>query len=79
MISTIKEAIEKSANMEADFYLKYHTYLSILHGLVSIQMIEKTESPTEQNCMILTGRNFWIYQFPCCLIIPNFIIFIVSK
>jgi AcrR family transcriptional regulator len=53
MISTIKETIDKSANMEADVYLKYHTYLSVLHGLVSIQMIRKDGQPSEQNRMIL--------------------------
>ena len=53
MISTIKETIDKSANMEADVYLKYHTYFSILHGLVSIQMIRKDGKPSEQNRMIL--------------------------
>mgnify|MGYP001030967773 CR=1 FL=1 len=40
MISTIKEAIAGSKNPEADYFLKFHTYWSILHGLVSIQMIE---------------------------------------
>ena len=53
MISTIKETIDKNANMEADVYLKYHTYLSVLHGLVSIQMIRKDAKPSEQNRMIL--------------------------
>lgn len=53
MISTIKDTIDKSANKEADFYLKYHTYLSVLHGLVSIQMITKDGKPSEQNRMIL--------------------------
>eukprot|EP01133_Synstelium_polycarpum_P009310 gene9310-10916_t len=40
MISTIKEALAMGKNPEADYFLKYHTYWSILHGLVSIQMIE---------------------------------------
>lgn len=53
MISTIKDTIDESANKEADVYLKYHTYLSILHGLVSIQMIRKGGKPSEQNRMIL--------------------------
>lgn len=53
MICTIKEAISQSKNKDADFFLKYHTYLSILHGLVSIQMIEKEGKPDESNRMIL--------------------------
>jgi len=53
MISTIKEAIAQSKNPEADFFLKFHTYLSILHGLVSIQMIEKEGKPGPDKKMIL--------------------------
>ncbi|RZL19625.1 MAG: TetR/AcrR family transcriptional regulator, partial [Pedobacter sp.] len=45
MISTIKEAIAQSNKPDADYFLKFHTYLSILHGLVSIQMIEKEGKP----------------------------------
>src|SRR5215217_6394797 len=37
MISTIQQALLQSKNKDADYYLKYHTYFSILHGLVSIQ------------------------------------------
>lgn len=53
MISTIQETISKSPYPDTDFYLKYHTYFSILHGLVSIQMIRKDEKPTDKNRMIL--------------------------
>ncbi|SDJ12767.1 transcriptional regulator, TetR family [Pedobacter sp. ok626] len=53
MISTIQETIATSPNKEADFFLKYHTYLSILHGLVSIQMMRKDGKPTEENRKIL--------------------------
>lgn len=53
MISSIQEAIAASANKDADFFLKYHTYFSILHGLVSIQMIEKDGKPAEENRRIL--------------------------
>ena len=35
---TIKEALESGNNRKADKKLKFHTYWSILHGLVSIQM-----------------------------------------
>ncbi|MEJ7558395.1 MAG: TetR/AcrR family transcriptional regulator [Pedobacter sp.] len=53
MITTIKEAIAKSNNPDADSFLKFHTYLSILHGLVSIQMIEKEGKPGADKKMIL--------------------------
>ncbi|MEJ2879872.1 TetR/AcrR family transcriptional regulator [Pedobacter sp. GR22-6] len=53
MISTIKEAIAMSSRKDTDFFLKYHTYLSILHGLVSIQMIQKEGKPDESKKMIL--------------------------
>lgn len=53
MISTIQETIAASVNKEADFFLKYHTYLSILHGLVSIQMIQKDGKPAEESRKIL--------------------------
>ena len=35
---TIQEALESGNNRKADKKLKFHTYWSILHGLVSIQM-----------------------------------------
>lgn len=53
MISTIKAAIEESNHPETDYFLKYHTYLSILHGLVSIQMIQKEGKPDAAKKMIL--------------------------
>lgn len=53
MISTIKDAIDLSSNKETDYFLKYHTYLSILHGLVSIQMIQKEGQPDAGKKMIL--------------------------
>jgi AcrR family transcriptional regulator len=53
MITTIQEAIAGSKNSDADYFLKYHTYFSILHGLVSIQMIEKAGKPGPEKKMIL--------------------------
>ncbi|HKG06774.1 MAG TPA: TetR/AcrR family transcriptional regulator [Pedobacter sp.] len=53
MISTIQQALLQSKNKDADYYLKYHTYFSILHGLVSIQMIEKTGRPGAEKKLIL--------------------------
>lgn len=67
MISTIKDAIAQSNHPEADYFLKYHTYLSILHGLVSIQMIQKEGKPDASKKMILQDA------------ISGFIISITSK
>ena len=53
MISTIQETIRQSQQPAADFFLKYHTYLSILHGLVSIQMIRNDGKPGEESRRIL--------------------------
>lgn len=53
MISSIKNAIVESSHPETDYFLKYHTYLSILHGLVSIQMIQKEGKPDAAKKMIL--------------------------
>lgn len=53
MITTIKDAVAISNNKEVDFFLKYHTYLSILHGLVSIQMIQRGGKPGKHDKMIL--------------------------
>lgn len=53
MISSIEEAIAISKNPGADHFLKYHTYWSILHGLVSIQMIEKEGKPDPSKKLIL--------------------------
>lgn len=53
MISTIADAIAVGNDKQANLFLKYHTYLSILHGLVSIQMIEKAGKPDEDKRLIL--------------------------
>lgn len=53
MISTIKQAIAESKQPDVDYFLKYHTYFSILHGLVSIQMIQKEGKPDASKKMIL--------------------------
>ena len=50
LIGVIQDAISKSNQPETDAFLKFHTYWSILHGLVSIQMIEQkaTANPWSQ-------------------------------
>lgn len=53
LTSTIKEALAVSNNKSADPFLKFNTYWSILHGLVSIQMIEKDERKDGIKKMIL--------------------------
>ncbi|WP_256006977.1 TetR/AcrR family transcriptional regulator [Pedobacter deserti] len=53
MIEPIQSAISQSKTKNAECFLKYHTYFSILHGLVSIQMIEKTGKPGPEKRMIL--------------------------
>jgi AcrR family transcriptional regulator len=41
IMSVIQQAVAESNHPEVDFFLKFHTYCSILHGLVSIQMVGK--------------------------------------
>lgn len=41
LIGVIQEAINSSRQPEVNAFLKFHTYWSILHGLVSIQMIDR--------------------------------------
>ncbi|KIO78239.1 TetR family transcriptional regulator [Pedobacter lusitanus] len=53
LISTIREALIHANNEEADYFLKYHAYWSILHGLVSIQMIENSGKTDVFKKMIL--------------------------
>lgn len=53
LISTIKSALESAGNTTTDVQLKFKTYWSILHGLVSIQMIEKDGKPDSMKKMIL--------------------------
>ncbi|QNK61918.1 TetR/AcrR family transcriptional regulator [Pedobacter sp. PAMC26386] len=53
LVSTIQEALVQTGNREADYFLKYHAYWSILHGLVSIQMIENSGKTDAFKKMIL--------------------------
>ena len=50
LIGVIQEAINTSQHPEINAFLKFHTYWSILHGLVSIQMIDRqpVENPWSQ-------------------------------
>lgn len=45
LISVIQQAINASNQPQVNAFLKFHTYWSILHGLVSIQMIDRKDNP----------------------------------
>jgi AcrR family transcriptional regulator len=53
IISSIKEVIESSKDKTKDSYLKYYTFFSILHGLVSINMMHKANTHGNMNELIL--------------------------
>lgn len=53
IISVLQKAIATSKHPDVDHWLKFHTYWSILHGLVSIQMIGKDMASDPRNKMIL--------------------------
>lgn len=53
LVSTIKEALHIANNKNSDPFLKFNTYWSILHGLVSIQMIEREGKPDKIKKLIL--------------------------
>ena len=50
--STIQEAVMGGNNPKADIKLKFHTYWSILHGLVSIQMGKYGEVDEKQQMVL---------------------------
>ncbi len=50
---TIKELIANSKNPHADHFLKFHTYWSMLHGLISINMTGRSEAPDKLNQLVL--------------------------
>jgi AcrR family transcriptional regulator len=53
LIESIKDAIKQGKNPDVDYFLKFHTYWSILHGLVSIQMIDRESKPDPIKKLIL--------------------------
>ncbi|MVM29001.1 TetR family transcriptional regulator [Spirosoma sp. HMF4905] len=53
LISVIQEAISTSKQPQVDAFLKFHTYWSILHGLVSIQMIDRNTSANPWSQLVL--------------------------
>ncbi len=54
VISVIRKVILGSKNPEADCFLKYHTYWSILHGIISIRMNGCAENSMEISQDIMT-------------------------
>lgn len=53
VMETISEAIAKSKQPGASPCLKYHTYWSILHGLVSIKIMGNSPVSGELNKLVL--------------------------
>lgn len=56
IISPIKELIAGSKHPEANAFMKLHTFWSMLHGLISINMMSQNESKEDMNNMVL--RDF---------------------
>ena len=53
IIGPIQDIIKLNSNTEADPQLKFHTFWSMLHGLVSINMTGKGYNQEEINLMVL--------------------------
>ena len=53
LIAVIQEAISRNGQPDVNAFLKYHTYWSILHGLVSIQMMNQNETPDPWSKLVL--------------------------
>lgn len=53
IVSSLVEIINSSNNKSADPYLKFKTFWSMIHGLISINMMDKRGSGNELNTMVL--------------------------
>lgn len=53
ILGPIRNLIAESKNSKADPFLKLHTYWSMLHGLISINMLGEGFNKDEMNEMIL--------------------------
>ncbi len=53
ILEPVKKLIASGSNPETDPYLKLHTFWSMLHGLVSINMMGKGQKKQELNAMVL--------------------------
>ncbi len=56
LLEPIKALIEASNNPEANAFMKLHTFWSMLHGLISINMLGNESAETEINDLVL--RDF---------------------
>jgi len=53
LLRVIQDAIAASHHPETDHWLKFHTFWSVLHGLVSIQMIDKDATANQWSQLVL--------------------------
>lgn len=53
VMAPIELILAKNNNKKANSCLKYHTFWSILHGLISIKMVADTEDVIQLNKMVL--------------------------
>lgn len=53
MHGTIKDLIATSKDQKVDSFLKYLTYWSMLHGLVSINLTGRSDAPKKLNQLVL--------------------------
>jgi AcrR family transcriptional regulator len=53
IVSSIEALIKQNANKEVDAHLKFQTFWSMLHGLISINMTGKGQNREEINMMVL--------------------------
>ncbi|MCW3105577.1 MAG: TetR family transcriptional regulator [Segetibacter sp.] len=53
IMSSLREMIKNSNNKQADPYLKFRTFWSMIHGLISINMMGKGSTINELNTMVL--------------------------
>ena len=53
VMNPIEEILKKNKNNRANSCLKYHTYWSVMHGLISIKMVADTEDVDQLNKMVL--------------------------
>lgn len=53
MQTTVKDLIAVSENKEVDAFLKYHTYWSMLHGLISINLTGRSDATQKLNQLVL--------------------------
>ena len=53
VVSPINQLLEKNAKKQVNACLKYHTFWSVLHGLVSIKMLGDAEAPESLNKLVM--------------------------